>query len=741
VSNVVDENDNIFSEFLDDYFAECEEHLTNVQQQLLALEDYVDQPSIEANIVNQLFRSFHTIKGLSGMVGFKEVESLSHHMESYLKLLRDEEVILSPLGFDILLESVKLLEQLIITQKNKTDSPKIDFILNKLTQLIAEISPNPKPKSSVTPQKLRLTATQITTIDQLLEENYLYAWHFTFSPNPKLAENGINVNVIRSRLESLGKVIYTAPRMTENNDIVFDFIIMTNSPENTFTTWQNDGIVWTLYKEKSKSIISPEIKEEFYPELIIQKTNPVNEIIEGNISPLVDLSEDLLKPSELNSDSHATVSPNLTSQTSNVVRVDLAKLDDLIRMLGDLVISRAKLDENLKQAQNNLVASQRRTLQEINLTLERQMRDIREGIMRVRLVSIGEIFSRMQFVVRDLMRTSKKDINLDISGQNTEIDKLVVERMMDPMLHLVRNAVGHGIETKEERIKQGKPIKATVSLRAKTAGEMVMIEIEDDGKGIDRQRVLAKAQSVGLLEKIEGENLDNLGILDLLCHPGFSTQEKADRVSGRGVGMTVVKNTVNELGGVLELTTKEGKGTLFTIQLPLTLAIADALIIVVCNQRFAIPQSSIREIMYISDQEIITLENNEIMTYRGQVLPVRKLSKIFNLESQKLPINKNMNNVNIEGNNYLKVVVIGTQSNAIGLVIDQVIGMREIVVRSLIDPLVKVMGIAGATELGDGRVVLILDTNALIRSKNFKNADNHQDKHNLIKKELKNNTE
>ncbi len=723
------EENNIFTEFLDDYFAECEEHLTNVQKQLLSLENYINQPEIDETIVNQLFRSFHTIKGLSGMVGFKEVENLSHQMESYLKLLRDEPVILSPFGFDILLESTKILEQLIITQQNKTDSPSITNIVDQLTTLIEEISPEKRTQSSVTPQQLKLTDQQTENL-KTLSKNYNYTWHFSFTPNSQLAEKGINVNVIRSRLEALGKLVHNAPRMTETHDIAFDFIVVTNTSETTFASWLEDGLVWNPYQEilpdsqesetesETVSLIFNSIENSESSEISILEQSKGSEITvknEDEPSP-----ESLLKIKPSTSSDLLPQVPTLTSQNPNVVRVELSKLDHLMRILGDLVISRAKLDENLKQVQSSLSAPQRRSLQEINLTLERQMRDIREGFMRVRLVPIGEIFSRMQFVVRDLVRSSKKHLNLEISGQNTEIDKLVVERMLDPMLHLVRNAVGHGIESPEERFEAHKPANAKVSLRAKTAGEMVIIEIEDDGKGIDQEKVLLKAKEKGLLTEFDQENIDHFTILELLCHPGFSTQEKADLVSGRGVGMTVVKNTVTELGGIVELTTQKGKGTCFRIQLPLTLAIADALIIVVKNQRFAIPQASIREIILISETEIIPLENNEIMTYRNQVLPIKRLAKVFNLES---PLNPRENNLNIpvlSKDNYFQIVVIGTQTNAIGLVIDQIIGMREIVVRPLIDPLIKVMGIAGATELGDGRVVLILDASALIQNSKSK---------------------
>ncbi|MDT9206241.1 chemotaxis protein CheA, partial [Limnospira sp. PMC 1243.20] len=395
---------------------------------------------------------------------------------------------------------------------------------------------------------------------------------------------------------------------------------------------------------------------------------------------------------------------------SNLVRVDLPKLDELMRMVGELVITRARLEENLKNLPPTVPAARRRTLQEINLTLERQLRDLRQGVMQVRLVPIAEIFARMQFVVRDLMRLTGKQVALEISGAETEIDKFVVERMMDPLLHLVRNAVSHGIESTEERLKAGKSAMGAIALRASAAGEMVIIEIEDDGQGVDISRVLKRAKQQGLLsdsvsETNDPDNYDSQTILDLLCSPGFSTKEEADLASGRGVGMAIVKNTVQELGGCVKFTTKKGKGSHFIIDLPLTLAITDALIVEVSGQTFAIPESSIQEVLSIDNQAIIKLQSQEIISYRGHVLPLRYLARIFNCV------------VTTDEWEKLTIVVIGNSLNSTGLVVNRILGLREIVVRPLTDPFIQSPGIAGATELGDGRVVLILDVSTLIDGK------------------------
>jgi two-component system chemotaxis sensor kinase CheA len=385
---------------------------------------------------------------------------------------------------------------------------------------------------------------------------------------------------------------------------------------------------------------------------------------------------------------------------SNVVRVDLARLDELMRLIGELVTSRARLDESLKQLKRSVAPVEWRGLQETSQAMARQLRDLREGVMRVRMVQVGEIFERMKFVVRDLSRESGKEIKLELRGQETEIDKFLVERMTDPLLHLVRNAVSHGLETVGERVARGKSPEGTITLRAATAGENVLIEIADDGRGIDEELIAERARALGLIA--EDVRPDEALLLKLICAPGFSTRDEADRVSGRGVGMDVVCSTVEELGGTLTLSTVKNRGTRFTIELPLTLAIADALIASVGGQRFAFPQSVVREIIEVEASAVKVLENNEIVSYRGGVLPLLRLARLFGLDETKPRA--------------FHVFVVGSGASAVGLAVDRAIGQREIVVRGLNDPLVKVSGVAGATDLGDGRVVLILDVAALKNS-------------------------
>jgi two-component system chemotaxis sensor kinase CheA len=384
---------------------------------------------------------------------------------------------------------------------------------------------------------------------------------------------------------------------------------------------------------------------------------------------------------------------------ANLVRVDLSRLDDLMRIIGELVLSRARLDDGLRRLDAAKASGAIRSLQETNLAIERQLRDLREGVMRVRMVPVGEVFTRMQFVVRDLVRELGKQATLRFSGEETQIDKYVVERIMDPLLHLVRNAVSHGLESADERKAAGKSSVGNIHLRAKASGETVVIEIEDDGRGIDAEAVLLQARTLGIVSE---HTATTDAILDVLCTPGFSTRQNADRTSGRGVGMDVVRMAVEEMGGSLSLETSLGQGTRFVIQLPLTLAITDALIVEVAGQKIAVPQVAVREVLHSEATQTVQMENNELLRYHGGVIPLLRLATMFGTR------------VADQGSFY--ALVIGEGAQAVGLVVDRLSGLREVVVRPLTDRLVKVPGIAGATELGDGRVVLILDAINLVRA-------------------------
>jgi two-component system, chemotaxis family, sensor kinase CheA len=642
-----------FDALLDEFISECDEHLNAAREGILRLESSIER-GVDRAVVDELFRNFHTIKGLAGMVGLREAELLAHQMESYLDALRQSRVELTTSAIDALAAGVAALEGVVAARyagENPAD------IADLLAQLAALAHPQSAAKPALPHTQVPLDSDRQALIAASLQAGQT-VWLFKFAPSPALAERGVNVNVVRQRLRDVGQLIHAAPQVLPSGDIEFTFIVSSQADRSTFEAWTGDGLSYSRYDD-----------------------SPAN----SQAAPV--------EPSEIRS----AAAPAPVS--SHAIRVDLAKLDDVMRMVGELVITRARFEEHLKQVKKTVPAQQWRVLQETNFAFERQIRDLREGVVRVRLVPIREMFTRMQFVVRDLARDCGKEVVLHLSGHDTEVDKLVVERMMDPLLHLVRNAISHGIELPAERVSVGKPEAASIHLRAFASGETIVIEIEDDGRGINVPDVARRARAAGLFAA-ETE-FDDISLLDTICLPHFSTRDQADRASGRGVGMAIVKTAVEQLGGSLSLKTQAGQGTQFRIQLPLTLAIADALIVRVSGQRFAVPQSAVREVMPLVSADVTVLENNEVVSHRGSVLPLVRLSRLFHWVA--------------DPNAHPCALIVGEGTKAVGIVVDHVLGLHEVVVRPLTDPLVRVPGISGATELGDGQVVLILDAVGSVR--------------------------
>ncbi|HEY9661641.1 MAG TPA: Hpt domain-containing protein, partial [Allocoleopsis sp.] len=537
--SAADAKNNLLDVFLDDYFAECDEHLVNVQRNLLALESYVNQPQVDRKLLDELFRSFHTLKGLSGMVSLQEAEQLAHQMESYLKTLRDQKSRLSSAGLDGLIHGTKVLEEVI--KAYQAHHPLSD-VQTVLLQLNGAFSLQPALASSVDNEATKTDGINLADSEKPQKiqtpTTRVQRWQFEFSPSTALVERDVNVNTIRERLKAIGEILQAEPKITGTGGVIFRFIVDSEADETAFAGWERDGLVYQKLETTETVAATAEIAE-----IAAAGTKTVGQAIAAiEDSPCVknDGLDELPLPPLASSPVPVSFASDVTLPTG-VVRVELSKLNDLMCMVGELVITRSRLEDQLSHL-TAVSAVQKRSLQEVNQTLERQLRELREGVMRVRLVPIGEIFTRMQFVVRDLARESQKQIRLELEGQETEIDKFVVERMMDPLLHLVRNAVSHALESAAERSARGKATEGKIWLRASTAGETVVIEVEDDGRGIDAAQIAQHARSLGIWT---GDRLPDVAtLLDILCAPGFSTREEADRVSGRGVGMAIVKNTI-----------------------------------------------------------------------------------------------------------------------------------------------------------------------------------------------------
>ena len=625
--------DEFLDRFLNDYYAESEEHLATIRRALLSLEGGVGQARPDAAVTEELFRSFHSVKGIAAMVEHREAEALAHEMESYLRAIRDGQVRVTTAGVEGLITGTRHLELALGAHRAGEPQPDTTTALSALRALSAD---DETPAGTGAPTTAPAEAP----------------WRCVFTPSPALLARGINVDLVRSRLREHGEILRAQPLIGDAGAISFEFFVTAAPDPDVRGEWAADGIVFDAVE-----------------------------------------SANALPPAASPVDAETSV-----PSSGHYVRVDLAKLDDLMRMIGDLVIMRARLVDGLAAVEAHVPASVWRPLQETTSGIERHLRDLREGVMRVRLVPVGEIFRRMPFVVRDLARDSGRRVKVEMRGQETQIDKFLVERMMDPALHLVRNAMAHGLEPVEERIAAGKSPEGTLWLTASAAGEVATIDISDDGRGIDTERVVSRARARGLAVPAV---VDDGALLDLICSPGFSTREESDRASGRGFGMVVVRRTVQELGGSLRLSTEPGRGTRFTIELPLTLAITDALLARIGAQQFAVPQAAVREVVELEEAAIRRLEDGEVVPYRGIALPVVRLSHMLGIEAA--------------GGSRPHAFIVGQGAAAVGLVVDRIVGQREIVVRSTVDPLIRVEGVAGATDLGDGRVVLILDAGAIAR--------------------------
>ena len=617
--------------FLDDYFAEAEEHLAAIRLAVLSLEHSVGQRGIHGGVLEELFRSFHSLKGIAGMVDHRETESLAHELESYLRALRDGDAALTPSGMDLLIKGAGALESSIATRRANEPPRDTGPMVREIQALIQrDGAAGPAPAQS----------------------RGRGNWLVVFTPSPGLIARGINVDVVRARLREHGEILSAAPIVTPQESVAFQFEITGSFSDAQLHQWRSDGLQFT---------------------------------------PVV---PDLAAPaSEADEKSGGILS------SGHYVRVGLSRLDDLMRMIGNLVILRSRLTDALTRGERHLPPAQYREIQDDAEAIERELRELREGVMRIRLVPIGEIFRRMPFVVRDLARETGRSVNVVLTGQDTKIDKFLVERMMDPVLHLVRNAVSHGIEPPAEREAAGKAPAATLRLSASASGETVSIEISDDGRGIDAARVALRAQQAGLV--LPAGPLDNIGLLDMISAPGFSTRDASDRVSGRGFGMNVVRETLQELGGTIQMETEPGRGTRFIIELPLTLAITASMLARVGDQLFAVPQAAIREVAEFEADAIRALQDAEVVEFRGAPLPVVRLSRALGIQAS--------------GTSRFHAFIVGTGAAAVGLLVDRIVGHREIVVRSTADPLIRVDGVTGATDLGDGKAVLILDAAALAR--------------------------
>ncbi|PTX91191.1 chemotaxis protein CheA [Opitutus sp. ER46] len=634
-----DANESLRAELLDDFYAECDEQLSNVRLQLTGLEHAAAAGRADATALESCFRSMHSLKGNAALAGLRPAEQLAHAIEERLRQHVRHPAPLPATATEPLAFAAQRLEQLVAAHRLQQSLPPIDDALTRLNNTAAT------PVPDVAAHVPAVPAPEVSHSSPPPASPA--HWRFSFAPSPELDRRGVNVSQVRARLTALGEITNAVPVIQPGGAMRFDFTVAAHTNPGAPDIWLADGVT-----------VSPA---------------PTEAVASAPAPP------------------PAPTSASLFVAPSHLVRVDLSRLDELMRITGEMVIHRSRLEERIGRLPGN-----RPPLQEVNLALARSLRELRDALTRVRLVPIAEIFTRLPFVVRDLARDSGKTAQLAIEGQHTEIDKFLVERLKEPLLHLVRNAVTHGLESPAERRAVGKPETGTITLSAEAASHSVLIRVRDDGRGIDTARVAARAAAAGL---VVPEPLDAHTLLGLLCQPGFSTRDEADRAAGRGVGMAVVQSTVRELGGNLALTTSPAGGTQFSLRLPLTLSIAETFVVTAGDHTCAVPQDAVHEVIALASEQIRFVNRFEVVPHADDVLPLLRLRQVFGLprgEHASAP-----------------TLVLHTDHGRIGLVVDRVLGRREVVVRAMQDPLIQVPGISGATELGDGRPVLILDPHEL----------------------------
>ena len=655
-------------QYINIFVEEAKEHLQNMNDVLLELEK--DFSHIEN--INEIFRVAHTLKGMSGTMGFHNMANLTHEMENVLQAVRSNEIKISENIIDILFECFDALDSSVGTIINTgvENSDTNEPLISKLRNILND--ENKIETNTEVEVKDKIDGFVMEAVDKAKNEGlFIYKIDFTLSESCML--KSARAFIVFSTLETFGEIIYSNPSVEDIEDEKFDFkfsvIIVSANKESDILKELNQ------ISEVDKIDLADFEIEDYKEEIIVNETKTID-----TISPKNDKSE---KTSQGNQ-----------GKVGKTVRVDIERLDNLMNLVSELIIIKTRMDD----------LSEKTTGEGISETieyLERITTSLHDAVMKVRMVPIERVFNRFPRLVRDLSKELGKEISLEMSGEETEVDRTVIDEIGDPLIHLIRNSIDHGIELPAERLKNGKEEKGIVVLKSYPDGNNVVIEVEDDGKGLDHNAIRKKAIEKGILDEKEAENLSVEDSINLLFEAGFSTSEVISDVSGRGVGLDVVRSKIEAINGNIEVVSVQGKGTKFIIRIPLTLAIIQALLIKLSHEIYAVPLSSITEIINISKSQIRDVQGQEIVLYRGMTLPIIRLKDVLDISD------------NDEKEDLIVVVVKKGEKQA-GLIVDNLIGQQEIVIKSLGKYLSGVKYLSGATILGNGKISLILDVNSLI---------------------------
>jgi len=699
------------SQYLEIFIDETREHLQSLNTQILELE----QDPENENTVNEIFRAAHSLKGMAGTMGYKRMQALTHDMENVFSEVRTGAIKVKANMIDILFQCLDALEEYLANIQQGADEGTNDNapLIKALNQILAgeetdakaitekkevkvEQEAAPEKEKSVGQQKehkwkaIRLGDTERKVMAEAVSTgNYVYG--VTVYVQESCILKAARAFLVFKAVEDIGEIIVSSPSAQDIEDDRFDndfslIIISENPLNNILSAIKNVSEI----EEAVGSMIEVETN------LNVEKTKSdekTNELV---------AKEDQEDQDDYATSASASAKPKEKKATANkpvinrTVRVDIEKLDVLMNLVSELIIAKNSL-VSASATDNQANAGFNEQIE----YLESVTTNLHESVMKVRMVPIESVVNKFPRMIRDLSKKLDKKMELYMSGEETELDRTVVDEIGDPLMHLLRNSADHGLESAAVRKERGKPEVGSIYLNAFQDGNNVVIEVRDDGNGIDVKGVKKKAIERGIITAEQAENMNDKDAISLLFLPSFSTAKVVSDVSGRGVGLDVVRSKIEALSGEVEVSSKLGEGSVFTIRLPLTLAIIQALMVDVGNEKYAISLGSIQTIEDIDPKDIKYVQAKEVIHLRGTVIPLIRLCEVLDVASTK----------GTEEN--LLVVIVKKGDKLLGLVVDELMGQQEIVIKSLGKYINKCKMISGATILGDGEVALILDPNAM----------------------------
>lgn len=703
------------SQYLEVFIEESKEHLQEMNEILLKLE----QDFTDIGLLNDIFRVAHTIKGMSGTMGFNKVASLTHEMENVLHICRSKELEVDDIIIDTLFECFDGLETYIdhLTKQGTEGDLDTSSLVNKLNYIAKNKSTKgladmPEPAAKVETQPAAALPTDA-------EEYSMDVTGFSEDMIKDIREQGIvplQIKVVLTKdcalkaarvfltfniLEQFGDVVRTLPDAEDLEQEKFEqaFEILYLSKLDINMIREELSHVSEVEKVFAKELTVEELTAAPAPkaeEAIADSQTGEEQKEEAPTSENAQAEEEapvIRRGAQAKQEEHKD--DKKKPQASKTVRVDIDRLDNLMNLVSELIIIKTRLDDY--ESMDN-----RKNLTDAIEYLERITTSLHDAVMKVRMVPVERTFNRFPRLVRDLSKDLGKKIRLVMTGEETEVDRTVIDEIGDPLIHLIRNSIDHGIENDEVRKERGKPEEGTVHLMAYPDGNSVVIEVKDDGNGIDVDKVAQKCVQKGLVTVEQVETMTDHEIINMLFLPGFSMAKQITDISGRGVGLDVVKSKIEALSGTVEVQSKFGEGSTFIIRLPLTLAIIQALMVNLGEEKYAIPLNNIKIITTIKADAISRVQNQEVVLYRNKTLPIIRLA-----EELEVPDH-------VQEGDTLTVVIVRKGQIEAGLVVDGLIGQQEIVIKSLGKYLGGIKAIAGATILGNGGVALIVDPNQLI---------------------------